>query len=160
MPGTRARRRSAHELDAIAVLLRTSGTSGEPTEVPLTFGNLLWSAIGSAVALGLDPRERWLCTLPLVHVGGLSIIVRSAIYGTTAVVHERFEREAALDALMERGITIVSVVATTLTRLLDGGLARSAGAALRARRRRTGTRRRCCERARARPASSSARPTG
>ncbi len=114
---------SAHELDAIAVLLRTSGTSGEPTEVPLTFGNLLWSAIGSAVALGLDPRERWLCTLPLVHVGGLSIIVRSAIYGTTAVVHERFVLEDALDALMERGITIVSVVATTLTRLLDGGLA-------------------------------------
>src|ERR1019366_2135988 len=97
--------------------------SGAPTEVPLTFGNLLWSAIGSAVALGLDPRERWLCTLPLVHVGGLSIIVRSAIYGTTAVVHERFVLEDALDALMEREITLVSVVATTLTRLLDGGLA-------------------------------------
>jgi O-succinylbenzoic acid--CoA ligase len=112
-----------HELDATAVLLRTSGTSGEPTEVPLTYGNLLWSAIGSAVALGLDPRERWLCTLPLVHVGGLSIIVRSAIYGTTAVVHERFVLEDALDALMEREITLVSVVATTLTRLLDGGLA-------------------------------------
>jgi len=112
-----------HELDATAVLLRTSGTSGEPTEVPLTFGNLLWSAIGSAVALGLDPRERWLCTLPLVHVGGLSIIVRSAIYGTTAVVHERFVLADALDALMEREITLVSVVATTLTRLLDGGLA-------------------------------------
>jgi O-succinylbenzoic acid--CoA ligase len=111
-----------HELDATAVLLRTSGTSAEPTEVPLTFGNLLWSAIGSAVALGLDPRERWLCTLPLVHVGGLSIIVRSAIYGTTAVVHERFVLEEALDALMEREITLVSVVATTLTRLLDGGL--------------------------------------
>jgi O-succinylbenzoic acid--CoA ligase len=112
-----------HELDATAVLLRTSGTSGEPTEVPLTYGNLLWSAIGSAAALGLDPRERWLCTLPLVHVGGLSIIVRSAIYGTTAVVHERFVLEDALDALMEREITIVSVVATTLRRLLDGGLA-------------------------------------
>ena len=112
-----------HELDATALLVRTSGTSGEPKEVPLTFGNLLWSAIGSAVALGCDPRERWLCTLPLVHVGGLSIIVRSAIYGTTAVVHERFVLEDAVEALMEREVTIVSVVATTLTRLLDGGLA-------------------------------------
>jgi O-succinylbenzoic acid--CoA ligase len=91
--------------------------------VPLTYGNFLWNAIGSAVALGLDPAERWLCTLPLVHVGGLSIILRSAIYGTTAVVHERFESDAALDALMTREITLVSVVATTLRRLLDAGLA-------------------------------------
>ena len=151
---------SEHELDATALLIvRTSGTSGEPKEVPLTYGNLLWSAIGSAVALGLDPRERWLCTLPLVHVGGLSIIVRSAIYGTTAVVHERFDLDAALEALMEREITIVSVVATTLTRLLDGGLARPAGAALRARRRRPGPGG-AARAERARPASSSARPTG
>jgi O-succinylbenzoic acid--CoA ligase len=104
--------------------VRTSGTSGEPKEVPLSYGNFLWSAIGSAVALGLHARERWLCTLPLVHVGGLGIILRSAIYGTTAVIHERFEAPAALGALMEEEITLVSVVATTLTRLLDAGLQR------------------------------------
>jgi len=113
-----------HALEAPAVLVRTSGSSGEPKQVPLSYGNFLWSAIGSAVALGLDPRERWLCTLPLVHVGGLSIVLRSAIYGSTAVVHERFELAAALEALMEREITLVSVVATTLRRLLDGGLSR------------------------------------
>ena len=115
---------AGHDLDATALIVRTSGTSGAPKEVSLTYGNLLWSALGSAVALGLDPSERWLCTLPLVHVGGLSIIVRSAIYGTTAVIHERFEADAAVDALMAREITIVSVVATTLTRLLDAGLER------------------------------------
>ena len=115
---------AGHDLDATALIVSTSGTSGAPREVPLTYGNVLWSALGSAVALGLDPAERWLCTLPLVHVGGLSIIVRSAIYGTTAVIHERFESDAAVDALMGRAITIVSVVATTLTRLLDGGLER------------------------------------
>ena len=119
-----ARAGEAHELADTAVLVRTSGTSAEPQLVPLTYGNFLWNAIGSAVALGLDPRERWLCTLPLVHVGGLSIVLRSAIYGTTAVVHERFEVKHALEALTARGITIVSVVSTTLRRLLDAGLAR------------------------------------
>jgi o-succinylbenzoate---CoA ligase len=114
---------AGHELAATALAVRTSGSSGEPKEVPLTYGNFLWSAIGSAVALGLDPGERWLCTLPLVHVGGLSIVLRSAIYGTSAIVHERFAVDAALDALMEREVTLVSVVATTLARLLDGGLA-------------------------------------
>ncbi len=77
---------------------------------------------GSAVALGLDPGERWLCALPLSHVGGLSILVRSAIYATTAVVHERFETDRALHALRHEQVTLVSVVATTLSRLLDAGL--------------------------------------
>jgi O-succinylbenzoic acid--CoA ligase len=112
-----------HDLAATAVIVHTSGTTAQPREVPLTYGNFLWSAIGSAVALGIAPGERWLCTLPLVHVGGLSIVLRSAIYGTTAVVHERFATDDALEALMERDITLVSVVATTLRRLLDAGLA-------------------------------------
>ena len=112
-----------HDLAATALIVRTSGTTGQPREVPLTYGNFLWSAIGSAVALGIAPGERWLCTLPLVHVGGLSIVLRSAIYGTTAVIHERFAAEDVLAALMERDITLVSVVATTLQRLLDAGLA-------------------------------------
>jgi O-succinylbenzoic acid--CoA ligase len=60
--------------------------------------------------------------LPLSHVGGLSILVRSTIYATTAVVHERFETERVLEALQDEEITLVSVVATTLARLLDAGL--------------------------------------
>ena len=47
-------------------------------------------------ARGSTRGERWLCALPLAHVGGLSILLRSAIYGTTAVVHERFETERVL----------------------------------------------------------------
>jgi O-succinylbenzoic acid--CoA ligase len=124
---------AVHDLDAVAAVIHTSGTTSAPKPVQLTYGNFLWSALGSAVALGLDPRERWLCNLPLSHVGGLSILMRSAIYGTTAVVHERFDTELTLRALRdpcggERGqrsagpVTLVSLVATTLTRLLDAGL--------------------------------------
>ncbi len=113
-----------HDLDATAVVIHTSGTSSAPKPVELTYGNLLWSALGSAVALGVDPDERWLCALPLSHVGGLSILVRSAIYATTAIVHERFETERVLRALREDDVTLVSLVATTLARLLDAGLER------------------------------------
>jgi o-succinylbenzoate---CoA ligase len=117
---------SDHELDDTAVVIHTSGTTAEPRPIELTYGNFLWSALGSAVALGLDPDERWLCALPLTHVGGLSILLRSAIYATTAVVHERFEEERVAQALRSEGITLVSLVATTLTRLLDAGLERPA----------------------------------
>jgi len=111
-----------HDLDATAVVIHTSGTTAAPRPVALTYGNILWSALGSAVALGLDPEERWLCTLPLSHVGGLSILLRSAIYATSAVVHERFETERVLDTLRAGEATLVSLVATTLARLLDAGL--------------------------------------
>ncbi len=116
-----------HDLDAVAAVIHTSGTTSAPKPIELTYGNFLWSALGSAVALGLDPRERWLCALPLAHVGGLSILMRSAIYATTAVVHPRFETGAVLDALRaqpesENAVTLVSLVATTLARLLDAGL--------------------------------------
>jgi O-succinylbenzoic acid--CoA ligase len=113
---------ATHDLDAVCAVIHTSGTTSAPRPVELTYGNLLWSALGSAVALGVDPRERWLCTLPLSHVGGLSILVRSAIYATTAVVHQRFDAGRALAALLEEEITIVSLVSTTLARLLDAGL--------------------------------------
>ena len=35
---------------------------------------------------GLDRDERWLCPMPLTHVGGLMVLLRSAIYGTTALL--------------------------------------------------------------------------
>jgi o-succinylbenzoate---CoA ligase len=115
-------RATSHDLDAVAVVIHTSGTSAAPKSVELTYSNFLWSALGSGVALGADRDERWLCPLPLAHVGGLSILLRSAIYATTAVLHERFEADRVLAALGGERITLVSLVAQTLERLLDAGL--------------------------------------
>jgi O-succinylbenzoic acid--CoA ligase len=109
------------QLDAVATVMHTSGTTAAPKPVPLTYGNWLASALGSAVALGLDPGECWLCPMPLTHVGGLSIPIRSAIYGTSAVIHDKFDLDAVLDAL-SRHVTLVSLVPTMLSRLLDAGL--------------------------------------
>jgi o-succinylbenzoate---CoA ligase len=110
--------------DRSVAVMHTSGTTAAPRPVILSNGNFLASALGSAVALGLDPDERWLCPMPLTHVGGLSIPIRSAIYATTVVLHGRFETEAVLRELMDPGrrITLVSLVPTMLARLLDAGL--------------------------------------
>jgi o-succinylbenzoate---CoA ligase len=107
---------------APATVVHTSGTTAEPKPVSLTVGNWLWNALGSALALGLDPQDRWLCTLPLSHVGGLAILLRSAIYGTTVVLHERFDTESVLTAIERDEVTLASLVPTTLARLLDAGL--------------------------------------
>jgi o-succinylbenzoate---CoA ligase len=107
-----------------ATMMFTSGTTSAPKPVYLTLGNWEANAIGSALALGLDLRERWLCTMPLAHVGGLSILLRSTVYATTVALHERFETDVVLTDLMssDRAITLVSLVPTMLARLLDAGL--------------------------------------
>jgi O-succinylbenzoic acid--CoA ligase len=60
--------------------------------------------------------------MPLFHVGGLSILTRSAIYGTEAIVHDGFDVDDVQSALNDERITLVSLVATQLRRLLDAGL--------------------------------------
>jgi len=87
--------------------------------VGLTYGNHLWSAVGSAFNLGVEPTDRWLSCLPLFHVSGLSIVMRSVIYGTTAVVHDGFDTDRVATALEGEGVTLISVVATQLVGLLE-----------------------------------------
>jgi o-succinylbenzoate---CoA ligase len=111
-----------HDLAAIHCRILTSGTSGAPRPIGLTYGNHLWSAVGSAFNLGMEPTDRWLCCLPLYHVGGLSILMRSVIYGTAIVVHDGFDEERIAASLEGDGVTLVSLVATQLARLLEGGV--------------------------------------
>lgn len=109
----------AHDADAVLAILYTSGTTGRPKGAMLTVGNVWWSAVGSALNLGTRPDDRWLACLPLFHVGGLSIVLRSAIYGTAAIVHDGFDAAAVNQAIDADGVTIVSVVAVMLQRMLD-----------------------------------------
>ena len=108
--------------DAEHSVIYTSGTTGRPTAVSLTHRNHIESALASAWNLGVDPDDRWLCVLPLFHVGGLAILLRSAIYGTAAVVHEGFDVERVKDAFERGEVTLASLVPTMLRRLVDAGL--------------------------------------
>ena len=111
--------RDSVELSAVHSVIYTSGTSGRPKGAMLTYGNHLWSSINSALNIGLRSDDRWLACMPLFHVGGLSILLRSVIYGTTAVVHQSFEAEEVNRAIDEERITILSAVSTMLLRMLD-----------------------------------------
>jgi len=112
---------------AVHSVIRTSGTTGEAKAVQLTFANHVASAAASADALGVDPADRWLCPLPLHHVGGLGVLVRCAINHTTAVVHDGFDVSRVRDELEGGGITLASLVPTMLARLRDAGLRRTPG---------------------------------
>ena len=117
--------RTTIEPGATLAIIHTSGTTAAPKPVELTYGNFEASAAASAANLGVEPGDRWLCAMPLFHVGGLSILTRSAIYGTCAVVHERFDAAAVRASLESGEATLVSLVATMLGRLREAGLERA-----------------------------------
>ncbi len=122
-PEAGVRLRTETDPAATWVRLHTSGTTAAPKPVELTYGNFQASAAAAAQNLPVGPGDRWLCVLPLFHVGGLSILTRSAIYGSCAIVHERFDADAVGESLESGETTVASVVATMLRRLQARGLA-------------------------------------
>jgi O-succinylbenzoic acid--CoA ligase len=110
-----------HDMDDLCCRVLTSGSTGAPKPIGLSYGNFLWNAVGSAFNIGVEPEDRWLCCVPLSHIAGLGIAMRSVIYGTTAVIQDGFDADRVAASLAEDGITVVSLVTTMLTRLLDTG---------------------------------------
>jgi o-succinylbenzoate---CoA ligase len=122
----------AHDDDAdastdIQTILFTSGTTGRPRMVPLTFANHRASVRASAANLGVRPGDRWLCVLPLFHAGGLAILHRSRHDGSAVELHGRFDAAACARAL-RGGVTLASFVPTMLARVLEADPALDAAA--------------------------------
>ncbi len=116
------RLRTTMDPGATHTVIHTSGTTSAPKPVALTVGNHHASALASARALGVQDSDRWLCVLPVFHVGGLAVLLRSAVYQTTAVVHERFGVDRVRSALEVGEVTLASLVSTMLHRLREAGL--------------------------------------
>jgi O-succinylbenzoic acid--CoA ligase len=105
--------------DALLVVLFTSGTSGRAKGACLSWANFAASALAAADPLGPAVAERWLACMPLFHVGGLSIVVRSVLFGGPIRLHSRFDAALVSDALDAGDIAGISLVPTMLSRLLD-----------------------------------------
>jgi len=117
-PAARAPIEREFDMDGWHSIFYTSGTTGRPKGAILTYGNQWWSATASALNLGLRSDDVWLVCLPLFHIGGLSILLRSVICGLTALVQRRFEAADVNRAIDEQAVSIVSVVSTMLDRML------------------------------------------
>ncbi|MAJ59986.1 MAG: o-succinylbenzoate--CoA ligase [bacterium TMED88] len=99
-------------------LLYTSGTSGQPKGAVLGPEAFEASAKGAAALLGASAGDRWLACMPLFHVGGLSILTRSCLYGGTAILHPGFDAAEVLYELERSHVTHISLVASMLDRIL------------------------------------------
>lgn len=102
--------------DGDAVVIATSGTTGQPKGVVLTHAAVAASARATSARLGVDPAcDRWLACLPLAHVGGLSVVTRAVLTGTPLVVHPRFDPDHVVAAAAgPEPATLVSLVPRSL----------------------------------------------
>jgi O-succinylbenzoic acid--CoA ligase len=106
-------------LDRPATVVFTSGSTGTPKAALHTFGNHYFSAAGSNANIALAPSDRWLHSLPLYHVGGLSIVFRCLLAAAAVALPEP---DAPLGrSISESRATHVSLVSTQLLRLLGDG---------------------------------------
>jgi O-succinylbenzoic acid--CoA ligase len=111
--------------DRALAIVHTSGTTGTPRGAVLSRRAFLASARASAAHLGHAPTDRWLLSMPLAHVGGLGIVVRSLAQETPLVVMEGgFDAVGFLELATAARVTHVSVVPTMLALLLDATDAR------------------------------------
>ena len=99
-----------------ATLVFTSGSTGVPKAALHTFGNHYHNALGSNANIALRPGHRWLHSLPLYHVGGLSILFRCLLSGTTIALPQKGTPLG--EDIAGLGATHVSLVSTQLLRLL------------------------------------------
>ena len=110
--------RTLIDLDAPQAILYTSGTTGQPKGAIITYGMQWWNAVGSALNLEHHAGDRWLACLPLFHIGGLSILMRSVIYEISVMLHKKFDPVRVNQALFEEKVSIISLVAVMLQRML------------------------------------------
>ena len=103
--------------DGDALVVATSGTTGDPKAAVLTHAAVAASAQATSRRLAVDPaRDRWLACLPLAHVGGLSVVTRALVTATPLTLHDGFDA-AAVDAAAAAGCTLVSLVPAVLRRV-------------------------------------------
>ena len=101
----------------IAAIMNTSATTGQFKSVPLQWGQIRAHVQASKEVLGKTEQDNWLMVLPLFHVSGLSILMRSLYNGTAVTILPKYDEAQVLKLIESENINMMSLVPTILTQL-------------------------------------------
>ena len=101
----------------IAVIMNTSATTGQFKSVPLRWGQIRAHVQASKEVLGKTEQDNWLMVLPIFHVSGLSILLRSLYNGTAVTILPKYDEAQVLKLIESENINMMSLVPTILTQL-------------------------------------------
>ena len=105
--------------ETVFCIINTSATTGKFKSVPVRWSQIEAHVKASANVLGVEEDDNWLVVLPMFHVSGLSIILRTLYNGTRATIREKFSEQVVLEALEIEDVTMVSLVPTVLQRIVE-----------------------------------------
>jgi len=115
----RVNQKTEIDLGATAVIIFTSGSGKSPKGVELSFNSLYQSGFNSNKLLRYSHSDRWLLSLPLYHIGGFSILVRSILWGIPIIFPHSFSPDDIIIELKNSQPTFISLVAAQLKTLID-----------------------------------------
>ena len=101
----------------MAAIMNTSATTGQFKSVPLRWGQIRAHVQASKEVLGKTEQDNWLMVLPLFHVSGLSILLRSLYNGTAVTILPKYDEAQVLKLIESESINMMSLVPTILTQL-------------------------------------------
>ena len=101
----------------VAAIMNTSATTGQFKSVPLRWGQIRAHVQASQKVLGRTEEDNWLMVLPLFHVSGLSILMRSLYNGTAVTILPKYDEAQVLKLIESENINMMSLVPTILTQL-------------------------------------------
>ena len=105
--------------ETVFCIINTSATTGKFKSVPVRWSQIEAHVKASADVLGVEEVDNWLVVLPMFHVSGLSIVLRTLYNGTRATIREKFSEQVVLEALETEDVTMVSLVPTVLQRIVE-----------------------------------------
>ena len=105
-----------------AIIMFTSGSSGKPKAVELSFSNLISSASIGNEYLKQTKEDRWLASLPFYHIGGFSIIFRSLMFGTEIILPNNLKLQSIIQSINQLKPTLISLVSSQMSELLKNNI--------------------------------------
>ncbi|MFT8313052.1 MAG: o-succinylbenzoate--CoA ligase [Clostridium sp.] len=105
--------------ESITVIMNTSATTGEFKSVPIRWKQFYSHVEASQKSLGVTDEDNWLVVLPMYHISGLSILIRSLYNGTSVTILEKFHQEQVVKLIENNRINMLSIVPTMLNRIVD-----------------------------------------
>lgn len=118
---------SVGDTNRTAVVIFTSGSSGTPKGVKLSFKNLISSASTGNSGLKQESGDSWLASLPFFHIGGFSIITRALLYGLTIIIPDSLDTTGIRFSIDKFNPSFASLVGTQFKRLLESGTLPNSG---------------------------------